>query len=621
MRAYPTSQRGFWRSTLIVVPPALALVIGAWVFVFALINHDREQTIAHQKSENSNLSLAFEQHTIRTLKSVDQLLKYVRREFLARGGPDFDLPEVQKAIELDHELLNAVLIIDRLGNVLYPRVPGAVLNLAEREYFAYHRDHPGDTPRIGLPLQGAITGTPGFPLTRRIEGVEGAFEGVVLAGINPRYFTDFYGSMDLGRHGMVLLVGLDGITRARRVGRESSSGQDMRESKLLQEQASAATGSFLSTGRIDGVRRFTSYRTLPEYGLVLAVGTSEGEALADYASRRRNYLAGAAIFTLLVFGFTGVVLVLRKRRLQLMDERLRTDARFHATFDQAAVGMAHVGLDGSFMRVNGKLCDMTGYPAQELVGRKFTDFKWPEEREAAEEERRKMLATGSREPSEHRYRRKDGSEFWANVAISLVRDPEGKPDYFVAVAQDITAQRQAQETVFHQATHDLLTDLPNRAMFHDRLRKALGQAHRHGWTGGVLFMDLDKFKQVNDSFGHAAGDALLREVAGRLRHCVRAEDTAARIGGDEFAVVLAEVSHARDAAVVAQKILEEMAAPMLLEGHRYELTVSIGITLFPADGDEVERLLRNADEAMFRAKQAGRNRFLFHDAAMGAQAA
>jgi diguanylate cyclase (GGDEF)-like protein len=134
-------------------------------------------------------------------------------------------------------------------------------------------------------------------------------------------------------------------------------------------------------------------------------------------------------------------------------------------------------------------------------------------------------------------------------------------------------------------------------------------------------MDLDKFKHVNDSFGHAAGDALLREVAARLKRAIRAEDTAARVGGDEFAVVLAQISHAGDAAVVAQKIIESMAAPMLLEGHEHVVTVSIGITLYPADGAEAGQLLRNADAAMFRAKQAGRNCFRFHDAAMDARAA
>jgi len=173
--------------------------------------------------------------------------------------------------------------------------------------------------------------------------------------------------------------------------------------------------------------------------------------------------------------------------------------------------------------------------------------------------------------------------------------------------QDITAGRLAQEKVRHQATHDVLTGLPNRALFHDRLAQALKQAGRRKACAAVLFIDLDKFKQANDALGHAAGDALLKEVARRLSASVRSGDTAARVGGDEFAVVLSEVARPGDAAAVARKILEAMARPMSLEGHPYTLTVSIGAATYPADGADADGLVRSADAAMFDAKRSGRN--------------
>ena len=181
--------------------------------------------------------------------------------------------------------------------------------------------------------------------------------------------------------------------------------------------------------------------------------------------------------------------------------------------------------------------------------------------------------------------------------------------------------RRAQEDALHLAQYDLLTDLPNRTLFHDRLAQALNQARRRGAAAGVMFVDLDRFKSVNDLLGHAAGDALLREAARRLARSVRSADTAARVGGDEFAVVLSEIARPEDASVVARKILEEMALPMRLDGHEITITVSIGIATFPADGEVLDALVRNADAAMFRAKASGRNAVRFYTAAMNEQAA
>ena len=217
-----------------------------------------------------------------------------------------------------------------------------------------------------------------------------------------------------------------------------------------------------------------------------------------------------------------------------------------------------------------------------------------------------------------RYRHHGGGALWLAVSVSLVRDPDGRPDYFVALVQDVTATKDAQERIRHQATHDLLTDLPNRALFHDRLGHAIRAARRRDGRVGLLFLDLDRFKQVNDTLGHAAGDALLREVAQRLAGAVRASDTAARVGGDEFAVVLSELAAASDAELVAGKILQAMAPPMYFDGRELAITLSIGIAVFPADGGDADALVRSADEAMFEAKHAGRNTFRVHSAAVPA---
>ena len=176
----------------------------------------------------------------------------------------------------------------------------------------------------------------------------------------------------------------------------------------------------------------------------------------------------------------------------------------------------------------------------------------------------------------------------------------------------------AVEKMTYQAYHDPLTNLPNRALLSDRLEHALERAHREHRKLAVLFLDLDRFKVINDSLGHALGDMLLCAVADRLKRCVRSEDTIARLGGDEFMVLLDGITHVQDAARVAEKIIEKLSQPVVCEGHELPVTTSIGISIFPEDGEDSDTLMKNADASMYRAKEAGRNSYIFYRADMNA---
>ena len=186
-----------------------------------------------------------------------------------------------------------------------------------------------------------------------------------------------------------------------------------------------------------------------------------------------------------------------------------------------------------------------------------------------------------------------------------------------AVAID---HRDLTDKLTHQAQHDALTGLPNRLLFHDRLSQALAQAHRNGQQVAVIYMDLDRFKHINDTLGHSAGDALLRQAAARLDSCVRRSDTLARLGGDEFTVVLAELDDPNDAMRAAKNIVEAMRLPFTVEGRELFVTMSLGISLFPDDGDDSETLMVNADVAMYRAKELGRDNFQWFAAEMNIMA-
>jgi len=216
--------------------------------------------------------------------------------------------------------------------------------------------------------------------------------------------------------------------------------------------------------------------------------------------------------------------------------------------------------------------------------------------------------------------RPDGSVRWLHVRTFPIRDENGAVRSVGGVANDVSSFVDQQQRLTHLAHYDSLTALPNRLLFYERLSGAVALARRNGWKLGVLFIDLDRFKSINDTLGHIAGDELLRQIAGRLSGCLRESDTVGRLGGDEFAVILPELEDGQQASIVARKIVDALTLPVQLEGEDVFVTASIGITLFPDDADDLHTLLRNADTAMYRAKEVGRNNYQFFTAAMNERA-
>jgi len=212
----------------------------------------------------------------------------------------------------------------------------------------------------------------------------------------------------------------------------------------------------------------------------------------------------------------------------------------------------------------------------------------------------------------YRILRADGSIRWVHDRAFPVHDASGKVYRIAGIAEDVTERKLAEERLLHLAHYDVLTSLPNRVLFYDRLRQALAQARRSQWIVGVMFMDVDRFKNINDTLGHAVGDRLLQQVSERLMGAVRSGDTVGRLGGDEFAIVLSNLASAQDAKLVALKIMASFNEPFRLEGAEIYVTTSIGITLYPDDSTDQDTLIKNADAAMYRAKEAGRNGYQFY---------
>jgi diguanylate cyclase (GGDEF)-like protein/PAS domain S-box-containing protein len=270
----------------------------------------------------------------------------------------------------------------------------------------------------------------------------------------------------------------------------------------------------------------------------------------------------------------------------------------------------------NILKINPAFTDVTGYTAEECIGRNPRILNSGIHDEVFYQEMWRSLEETGRWESEIWNRRKNGEAYPQWHSISAIRNENGEITHYVTVFHDITDIKHSQEQIKYQAYHDALTGLPNRQLFYDRLEMALAYAKRNKRKVGVMFLDLDKFRNINDSQGNTIGDLILKEVATRLKRCCRHEDTVSRFGDDEFTIILPEIKEGGHTIEVAQRILESFSEPFVLKGYEIMSSASIGITIYPTDGEDVPTLVKNADIAMARAKERGRNTYELYTEAM-----
>ncbi len=289
-------------------------------------------------------------------------------------------------------------------------------------------------------------------------------------------------------------------------------------------------------------------------------------------------------------------------------------------FDSTPEGVLVTDSEGTIVAANPAFAEISGYAAEELIGKNPRIFKSNlQPADLAQEMWAGLIETGHWE-GEVSNRRKDGSVYTEWLTIHSVRDNAGNLSHYVAVFAHVAAIKEAQARMYHLAHHDPLTDLPNRLLLGDRLAHAIERARRDHHRVAVLFLDLDRFKIINDTLGHGVGDAILRHVGVRLQRHMRAEDTVARLGGDEFMVVIDHLKHPEEAGFIAQKVIEALTEEMRVDDLKFYLTGSIGISLFPDDGESTDELIKNADTAMYRAKERGRNQYHYYTSELTADA-
>ena len=287
-----------------------------------------------------------------------------------------------------------------------------------------------------------------------------------------------------------------------------------------------------------------------------------------------------------------------------------------AVFQTAAEAIMVTDADNRIQMVNPSFSQITGFDEEDVLGHDPGILKSGKHTIHFYQNIRSSLAQRGFWEGEIWNKRKNGEVYPKWLTISTMRDAQGDVEGYVSLFNDITQRKKNEELILQQANFDTLTGLPNRNLFADRLSQALSRANRINAQGALLFVDLDRFKLVNDTLGHSAGDKLLKETSERLKVCLRSSDTAARLGGDEFAIILPDITDPYVVKSVAQKILESLSQPYLIDNHEAFVSGSIGITIYPDDGQDAEHLVRNADSAMYKAKEHGRNTYQFYTAEM-----
>lgn len=476
--------------------PAIA-VLGLGMIWGTTLNLIRSERVAAEHTAavtTRELAETYEAQIVRALREIDQTLKFVKYAAELRGR-QVVLRELKARALLPPELLFAVSIADSKGDIVASTHPSTMPNVADQDYFRTQRDT--DALLIGQPPGGPDAAEGKLQFSRRLNTAEEAFAGVVIVSVDIPYFVSGYDPSKLGEKGVLGILGVDGVFRARRTGDAVSAGDRFDYSAVVPPTNDAESEATLSASLWDGVQRYTIARQIYDFPLAVIVGLSANEQLAVFRRDMRAYLWRASAGSLLLIL---IATVLGRLSRQLEQSRRR------------------------------------------------------------------------------------------------------------AVEEQIAHA----ERVEYLAYHDTLTALPNRSLFSKLLVKGIVTAKRYNRQLAVLFLDLDRFKHINDTLGHQAGDELLEEVAIRLQDCLRESDTVARMGGDEFVALLPELSEEKYVATVAQKILSAIARPFVLLGQEFRVTASIGISIYPQDGLDEQTLKKNADIAMYQAKEQGKNNFQFY---------
>ena len=603
------------------------------VTVWALLQ-SRENYLATAETESRNYVQLLEQDITTLVHSLDRMLQtmvVLYPQLTARGNAQADqLVAMQAAQYPDVENL---VVLDASGRVLHASlgVPSGTPSVAGRDYFRTLRDRPGAGLVISRPFQGQISRKWVIVLARAMRDARGQFAGVVLVSIPLARLSQAFLALEFSQRGAYNLFDNEFhvITRYPELNADgqSSIGRPFNSSALQRRLADGLDrGSYRASSNIDKVDRVYSYKRIRAYGLNVIIGVNVEDYLKDWRNQAWALSALVGFFALITSLFAWSLhrawcrQELNLQRLSELHRQLDLETALNQTIIRSSPFAIYTrDRDGLVTAWNPAAEQLFGWRAEEIIGHPLLSVPAGRQRETAEL-RERVLGGESILGLEVQRQKADGSLFDLSTTLAPLRDASGAVNGYLAIAADITARKTAERQVEFLAYRDVLTGLPNRLLLQDRYSQAVAHAERTHSRLALLFLDLDNFKTINDSLGHAVGDALLQDIAARLGVCVRETDTISRQGGDEFLIVLSDLGGTEDIMPVLLKIREQLQAPFLIHGHELSTSASIGVALYPDDGRDFETLHQKADTAMYRAKDAGRNHYRFFDEQMNVEA-
>lgn len=601
------------RAIAVLVFCLTASAAGVYLWQFEVGQAELRRTMLQQTEQRAaQLASAMAAQVSQLVRGIDLALRQLRDDYV-RNGPIFETTVSSVLGIYGGDALSRVVVIGADGYVAYSSLGDmAPIFLGDRDHFRFHAQSREDRLFLTKPLFSRVVKDWVVLLTRPIYR-QGKFAGVVNLPISPGYVSHQLAQVTVSPGDVVGLFFSDGSFLSRSFDWQKVMGTTVPADRPFLAKGAADSGVYRADGAADQIPRIFAWQRLPETGLVVVAGLAEvnmlGPITAETAKGRWRTV-GVALLMLVLGGGTALLLLRMARQQQ---ELAANEVRYRRLHESMVDAYARVDLDGHLVEWNRAYEEMLGCDKAELTGKHYADFtpaRWHAMEAAIVQQQ--VLARGHSEVYEKEYIRADGTVFPVELRAFLMRDDHDKPVGMWAIVRDITERKLADAQIHHLAHHDSLTGLPNRMALRQRLEQVMATARREDTGVAVMLVDLDRFKSINDTLGHMVGDQLLIEVAQRLKNAVRENDVVARLGGDEFIVVVTNIIAPEAVSGVAGKIQAAVSQPYAIEGHQLHTTPSVGISLFPADGDNAETLIRHADAAMYEAKSEGRNNWQYY---------
>ena len=640
------------RPVILLVAGLIMLGLAVAVTTGLLAKHLRNSALMEADHEQRGVSLILANQAERAFEGVELLQAALLERWQNDGivipdqfrqlmvGADVHNELAKRALQLPQ--LDAIEVIDVDGNLVNSSKtsPLPLDNAVGRDFYEALKGHPEQTTFISAPTKVGGIDRWTIYVARKVVNPDGEFLGIVLGAMNLTYFEQLYQVVANRDGSAISLRRQDGTILVRYPHGDLRRRQELLKSGTF--RVAEADGIVMRRlSPIDGVERLIAARSLVHYPVVVTVSNTISSILAEWRGQV-VYMAGTAIALELILAAVGLLMVrhlrgqemlnkaraakaeaeaelmvANERELAALDKEIQM-VRFGAALSNMSQALCMFDAAGLLVVSNNRLAEMFGVDAgsihsgmtiENLLGRSGVPSNLAQtDRDSMRQSIEQLMKANK--PALRVRELADGR----SLALSFVTVKTGG---WLITYEDITERRLAEAKISHMAHHDALTGLPNRVLFHERLTEAVARSKR-GESCAVLCLDLDNFKAVNDTLGHPTGDALLREVTRRMRAQIRETDTLARLGGDEFAIVQSSVDQPQNATALAARLVELLAVPYEFDGQQIVIGASIGIAIVPDDGDDPDRILKNADLALYGAKADGRGLYRFFEPEMDA---